>query len=355
MALSDVILRQTAAPSAGIDIGGALGQGLRTGAGLAQTGQQMGILRQQAQVQKQRFSEEQDQKKLISMANDLNTALMMGPGQAQDDILKQTLAQATPGTAPAISINAAISNPNPVEKQNLLKQMVQNAQQRGLLQPVPGKTDVAGVREFEYLTEGLTPDESAKARRIKLGLDPRASEDAVSKAEKAYAVEKGKLEARYRLSPAIAAAVTEAKNTAVATVKEAGAKKSNQTAWNVYNNSMSNLAQAMEGTETGPVVGLIPAITANQQIAEGAVAVMAPVLKQMFRSAGEGTFTDKDQEMLLKMVPTRSDLPEARLAKIKAIDAIVRAKLGITGDTAKTVKPLGEISTEELNKIAFGE
>ena len=63
MALSDVILRQTAAPSAGIDIGGAMGQGLRTGAGLAQTGQQLGVLRQQAQIQGQRFAEEQNQKR----------------------------------------------------------------------------------------------------------------------------------------------------------------------------------------------------------------------------------------------------------------------------------------------------
>lgn len=34
--------------------------------------------------------------------------------------------------------------------------------------------NAAGVQEFDYLTEGLSPDEVEKARRIKLGLAPRA-------------------------------------------------------------------------------------------------------------------------------------------------------------------------------------
>ena len=66
---------------------------------------------------------------------------------------------------------------------------------------------------------------------------------------------------------------------------------------------------------------------------------MAPVLKQMFRASGEGIFTDRDQELLLAMVPDRKDTPEARAWKIRNIDNIVRAKLGIPkavfeGDTA---------------------
>jgi len=79
---------------------------------------------------------------------------------------------------------------------------------------------------------------------------------------------------------------------------------------------------------TGPIVGRLPAFTADQQIAEGATAAMAPVLKQIFRVAGEGTFTDKDQKLLMEMVPTRADEPEARKAKIENIDRIISAKLG---------------------------
>jgi hypothetical protein len=55
---------------------------------------------------------------------------------------------------------------------------------------------------------------------------------------------------------------------------------------------------------------------------------MAPVLKQMFRESGEGVFTDRDQDMLIAMLPTRIDHPEAAKAKMQGIDAIVRAKLG---------------------------
>lgn len=100
-------------------------------------------------------------------------------------------------------------------------------------------------------------------------------------------------------------------------------------AYATYQSGIQSLESAMEGTNTGPLAGRIPAITANQQIAEGAEATMAPVLKQLFRDAGEGTFTDADQAMLMKMVPTRTDHPEARRAKIQMIDGIVRAKLGL--------------------------
>ena len=90
---------------------------------------------------------------------------------------------------------------------------------------------------------------------------------------------------------------------------------------------MTGLSGALGNPWTGPFAGLMPAITADQQIADGAVAAMAPVLKQLFRSAGEGIFTDKDQELLLQMVPTRNDRPATIKAKMKNVDAIVRAKL----------------------------
>ena len=88
------------------------------------------------------------------------------------------------------------------------------------------------------------------------------------------------------------------------------------------------LEEGLGNSETGPLAGRIPAFTTEQQVAEGAVAATAPILKQIFRAAGEGTFTDKDQELLLQMVPTRLDTPEARKAKIENLDRIIRAKLG---------------------------
>jgi hypothetical protein len=99
-------------------------------------------------------------------------------------------------------------------------------------------------------------------------------------------------------------------------------------AWDVYQQARSGLVKGLQGTETGPIAGRIPAVTTAQQVGEGAVAAMAPVLKQIFRVAGEGTFTDKDQELLMRMVPTRTDTPESRDAKLQNIDNIIRAKLG---------------------------
>jgi hypothetical protein len=101
------------------------------------------------------------------------------------------------------------------------------------------------------------------------------------------------------------------------------------TAYAAYQAGVKSLESAMSGTATGPVAGRIPAMTAAQQTAEGAEATMAPILKQLFRQAGEGTFTDSDQALLMKMVPTRKDHPEARKAKIGMIDDIVKAKLGM--------------------------
>ncbi len=106
-------------------------------------------------------------------------------------------------------------------------------------------------------------------------------------------------------------------------------------AYDAFQTGMAGLENAMSQTQTGPILGRVPALTASQQIAEGAEATMAPVLKQLFRDAGEGVFTDKDQELLMKMVPTRKDHPEARKAKIAMIDSIVRAKLGI-GDLGQS-------------------
>lgn len=97
----------------------------------------------------------------------------------------------------------------------------------------------------------------------------------------------------------------------------------------LYLAASGGLLSGLEGATTGPIAGRLPAMTTSAQVAEGGVAAMAPVLKQLFRVAGEGTFTDKDQELLLNMVPKRTDTKEARQEKIKNIDNIVAAKLGI--------------------------
>ena len=109
---------------------------------------------------------------------------------------------------------------------------------------------------------------------------------------------------------------------------EALAKK-NSAAWDVYQAAIKPYSEALDGTVTGPFMGMLPAITSGQQTAEGAAAAIAPVMKQLFRQAGEGNFTDSDQRILMDMLPKRGDKPETIEFKFKMIDDIVRAKLGI--------------------------
>lgn len=107
-----------------------------------------------------------------------------------------------------------------------------------------------------------------------------------------------------------------------------------------YEEARDGLLKGLDGTVSGPFLGRMPALSANQQVADGGVAAMAPVLKQIFRTAGEGTFSDKDQEILLAMIPTRADRPDARSRKLENIDRIISAKFGkqvrsLSGDGAK--------------------
>jgi hypothetical protein len=119
-----------------------------------------------------------------------------------------------------------------------------------------------------------------------------------------------------------------------------------------YEEAKNGLLSGLSGSETGPIVGRLPAFTAAQQTAQGGVAAMAPALKQIFRVAGEGTFTDRDQALLMDMVPTRADRPEAAKAKIQNIDNIVRAKLGKppVGGGSSGMDPARKARLEELRR-----
>ncbi len=214
------------------------------------------------------------------------------------------------------------------------------AKQTGLL----GRTETpAALREFQTTVEtaGLTPEEKQQAARIKLGLQPRATGSAsqtiaaqgtaeeVAEVEKTIkgAGEEGRLTAKLKLQPEIESAVKGAVAQAVQAADKVKEERSDSNAFSVYEVGINGLRQALGDTSTGPFVGALPAITSEARTADGAIAAMAPILKQMFRSAGEGTFTDKDQELLVAMIPTRKDSPETRQSKLANIDAIVRAKL----------------------------
>ena len=143
------------------------------------------------------------------------------------------------------------------------------------------------------------------------------------------AIELEKLDLMRRSAGRADAAETRAQE-AARVAAEAAARKANapNAALEQWVQARKGLEDGLGRTQTGPLIGQLPAFTTDQQIAEGSVAATAPILKQLFRTAGEGTFTDKDQELLMKMVPTRTDTEEARKAKIENIDRIIRAKLG---------------------------
>jgi len=112
-----------------------------------------------------------------------------------------------------------------------------------------------------------------------------------------------------------------------------GVSEENRRAYYVFKFGVGNIQSKMGDTLTNPLAGVVPALTPGAQSAEGSVALMAPVLKQLFRESGEGTFTENDQKILMDMLPTRSDYPSVRDEKLKAVDEIVRAKLGMQQET----------------------
>lgn len=166
-------------------------------------------------------------------------------------------------------------------------------------------------------------------------------------AEQASAVATATAQAELKTMPELRAAVKAAEQGAMAAAKANEKDRSGQGAYRVWETGMSSLAEAFDKTLTGPVVGWLPAMTSNQQMAVGATAAIAPILKQLFRASGEGVFTDRDQQLLLDMAPTRRDTPEAAAWKIQNIDNIVKAKLGIE-DGGQTPQPSQAGSIDDL-------
>jgi len=341
----------------------------RLGSGFQQ-GQQIAgqfQLGQQRSVEAERAAEKDRLIRVVNAAAEINnlptheaklTALVKRKGELQEQGIDFS------DTQDAIDL---YNEGRPEEAAGLIKSVVDTGAQAGLIK---SKSAVSGVTSAQKdrgsLIKAIQPAldangnfDKSKANAeslsaaVDLGLVARASLSAQERialnpslAEQVVKVagleeakkETSKLSAQLKLKPkveaAVVSAVSEAKS--IAEIKEE--KRGDEKAIRVYEAATKNLAESLSGTTTGPFVGFVPAMTANAQIANGAVAMMAPVLKQLFRSAGEGTFTDSDQKMLIAMVPTRDTLPEARVAQLAAIDAIVKAKLGNI-EQAKDQKP----------------
>lgn len=170
----------------------------------------------------------------------------------------------------------------------------------------------ADQQAFENLIEGMSEADKEKARRIKAGLDPRAGSQ--------FALDLNEIFAR-------AAAQAGGAEKGKSEEERKQVQVQNNKTWNIWETAISGLEESLGNTPTGKIIGLLPAISSSQQIADQAIAIMAPVLKNIFRESGEGVFTDKDQQILIDMIPDRTSNPETIAYAIKMINDIVAAKL----------------------------
>jgi hypothetical protein len=200
--------------------------------------------------------------------------------------------------------------------------------------PVPLST-LETETEGEGAIAGAKAEEATEAElRVQAGLG-----DAPSKAD-------------------VEADVTTAKARASAQVKAEEEKRVHTITYGAFKTGMDDYADALEGTMAGFFEGRLPAVTASQQIADGSKSVMLPLLKQLFRSAGEGVFTDKDQELLEGMLPTRKDEPAAQVSKLNMVNTVVAMKLGLPPPPPLRFggeKRLEDLTVEDLNNLSLEE
>jgi hypothetical protein len=243
-----------------------------------------------------------------------------------------------------------------------INNVVDSGVRQKIIQPRGGQLS-AEQQTFDNLIKDFSPEDQTRAKRVKAGLDERAVGSAIQTIAKtgtaptiadvesvlASAKETGKLTAQLKLKPEVESAVIMATGQAKLEVDKIGKNRSNKRALDVYTGAMSNLTKTLDNTITGPFLGLTAGLTSNAQIADGAIAMMLPLMKDVFRGAGEGTFTEGDQKILTDLIPTRSTFAEARVAQIKMIDTIIRSKL--SAEPTVSDQPLSEEELLELQEL----
>lgn len=253
-----------------------------------------------------------------ALAQAANAMIKAGIPQEQVDAFLMSTAQASP--------NVQVNPPSMTPAANLAPA------------PMPAPANMVGGGPLPPLPgSGRGP----------MGFGQTDADRARAKASEAAQVEAAKIAAQQAAAPRQAqidadreAAVVGARQGATNQAERESVQRTNNTAFAQYTAARDTLLSDLAGTATGPLAGRMPAMTERQQIAEGAQARMAPILKGLFRTAGEGTFTDKDQALLMAMVPTRTDLPGAVKAKMAGIDAIIEAKLQQGGGQPASAPPV---------------
>lgn len=195
---------------------------------------------------------------------------------------------------------------------------------------------------------------AASTEAIMLANDPALrNRVAEARGQVKQSEETAKLTSRLELEPEIADRVELAKERAKSLAAIEDKERSNARAKAVYEVGVKNLVDAFGKATTGPGFGLIPAITEDQRVLDGAIKLMGPMLKDVFRSAGEGTFTEGDRIQLEQLLPDRGTPFGAAIRQVEQVDSIVQTKLG--GDPRSVEELLKGTSAERRMPQAGGQ
>jgi hypothetical protein len=171
---------------------------------------------------------------------------------------------------------------------------------------------------FERLIKDFSPDDQLRARRIRAELDPGAKGSAaltIAETGKTGIVAESK------------AAIKGAEEVAKLNAKILDENSSNERILETVESSLEDLEGAFNNALTGPIVGLGPSITKPAQALDLAHATVSAILKQVFKVAGEGNFSDSDQKLLLGLIPDKRTDRSVAIAQKNLIREIVKSKI----------------------------
>lgn len=205
---------------------------------------------------------------------------------------------------------------------------------------VPGTTFSGQVAGIVQNSTGVTPGESIGLRGQQTSAEEaaRLAYEAQRAAEAARGQNTGDMGLTGGPSKAdVASDVSTATSKAERDAAQAARLVKAKQVYTPFGTQLTALRDAFKGTGTGPLVGQFSGYTSSSQKALAARDIMSPMLKQVVRDSGEGTFAKNDQDQIDAMMPKETDLPEVVDYKIGLLDTFVRGKLGVPNETPSPV------------------
>ena len=296
------------------------GQGLQQGQQLAQSRAQFPLLQQlqRQQLARQQFGLEQDK---------LNAPL-------ERQMLEQRIKQNQMGLS-GRKVGAQKIFTDGTIIQSTMRGPVVFAPDGRQVQGQEARDVLASAQQSEIALTGGKAEAGARGRA---GVELETGQEIERRRAQGQSV--GELEGeRFGGRAQLEREITAAKEAAKAEAAKTKESRSNAKALTVYNTARDNLINSFGGAVTGPAAGLLPAIGGDARKLEAAISIMRPVIKDVVRSAGEGTFTDQDQKLIDQMIPSRKDTRSVAEVKTKMLDEFIRAKLGAEAPTGKESQP----------------